>query len=782
MMNPIIESLLTFADQAALELLVWSWQALVLLACVWAGMKLFRVKTPSLRQQIWLISMLAVLTLPVWPPLFPKSTSPQQQPRNSSALSYAAELPRMIIVPAAEARLPITDYKALTMPPKKGWLSKVLPAAFCLWLAGALFALSHSIRGYLRLRRASRHACPTTPEELGSALELPQAVSLSLSADVRSPVLLGLRHPVILLPHDLAEWTSVEEREAMIAHELAHVARFDHFTNMFPLALNVIFFFHPLVRYASRQFCLEREMACDDRVIGDGADAAMYAESLVKAAERSVKGKLDDLASHSLHQPAFFTSKQALERRIEMILNTERVRLLARGWRYLIVPAALIVALAWMLVPNRPATAQQLQKQLDNAAASMKDGSLKELLGRYMTDTAVYDNLVNTVLSESDGQLREQALLQLVGSPQEWASVALGEIYDKTGDLGLRNRLIGYLGQRRAMSRLIALAVEEPNDQLRQQAVQRLLEMEGADTGGTLVDLYTSVHERAVRESIIRRFGQRADIDGLHSVGDVEEDMELRQLIVQQLEWVAANTSNADARREALDQLQAIRLDTVKRSVEIEIMEKRKRFVETLSDISIKDDSNNEPQSLASILLDVKLGPISKSRHAEFGSKCIACHLGKSPTLLISPHSDIKDPKLWNDPVVVAQLLREDPNQNSIVLALLLETFDATIRRDTDFLGRALANEFQSFGPYSEVKNKDQIIAEVSSNNLKIDRSEIGDLNLSGEGNSMVATFAGTSFYQEEGKEKKKQYRYTILCLKRRGGWQIVSLHRSPVR
>jgi beta-lactamase regulating signal transducer with metallopeptidase domain len=780
-MNPIIEPLVKFADRAGLELLVWSWQALVLLVCVWAGLKLFRVKTPSLRQQIWMIGMLAVLTLPLWPSLLPKPTLPQERPWKGAALSYAAELPRMVIVPAAEVRLPLNDYTARTA--KKHWLSRILPGAFCIWIVGALIALLRSASGYRRLRRASRHGAPATAEELGIGLKIPRSVSLRLSAEVRSPVLLGLRHPVILLPEDLAEWTSVEEREAMIAHELAHVARLDHLTNLLPLALKVIFYFHPLVRYACRQFCLEREIACDDRVIDCGTDAATYAEILVKAAERSVKGRLDDLASQNLHQPAFFTSKQALERRIELVLNTDRVRVLVRGWRYLILPAVLIVALAWLLVPNRPATAQQLQKQLDNAAASVKDGSLKDLLSRYMTDTAAYDNLVNTVLSESDGQLREQALRRLVESPQEWATVALGEIYDKTVDLGLRSRLIGHLVQRRAMSKLIALAVEEPNDQLRQQAVQRLLEMEGDDSGDTLVDLYASVKDRAVRESIIRRFGQRADIDGLHSVGDIEDEMELRQLIVQQFEWVAANTSSADVRREALNQLQAIKLDTVKHSAEVEIIEKRKRFIETLSDISIKDGSNKEPQSLASVLLDVKPEASSKSRHADFGgTKCIACHIGKSPLLIISPHSDIKDENLWNDPAVVAQLLREDPNQKSIVIALLLETFDATIRRDIDFLGRALANEFQSFGPYSEVKNKEQIIDEVSYNTLKIDRSEIGDLSLSGEGNSMVANFTGTSFYQEEAKEKKKQYRYTILCLKLRGGWQIVSFHRSPVR
>ena len=40
--------------------LVWSWQAAVLLACVWAGLKIFRVKSPALRHQVWLFALIAI--------------------------------------------------------------------------------------------------------------------------------------------------------------------------------------------------------------------------------------------------------------------------------------------------------------------------------------------------------------------------------------------------------------------------------------------------------------------------------------------------------------------------------------------------------------------------------------------------------------------------------------------------------------------------------------------------------------------------------------------------
>jgi bla regulator protein blaR1 len=547
MMNPLIESLLVFADQAALHLLVWSWQALVLLACIWAGLKLFRVKVPWLRQHIWMIGLLAVLTLPLWPRLLPGAASSQQQSWKESPLSYAAELPRLVIVPAGEARLPVVSYEAGSAAPKRDWLSKILPGVFFLWLAGALFALLGSMRGYWRLRRASRQARPTTAEEMGIRLELPRSVSLSLSAEVRSPVLVGLWHPVILLPRDFAEWTSVEEREAMIAHELAHVAGFDHYTNLVPIALNVIFFFHPLVRYACRQFCVEREMACDDRVIDHGADAAMYAESLVKVAERSVKGKSDDLASYNLGQPAFFTSKQALERRIEMVLNTDRVRVLARGWRYLILPAVLIFMLTGLLIPGSPTTAQQLQKQLDDRAASFQK------------------------------------------------------------------------------------ALEDANAQAK------------------------------------------------------------------------------------VTQRQA----------------------------SGKDRKGDDP-----------------------------------PPPPPPPPMHMRSPQSLNDSGIVRKTLRQYPNDRNIVLALLRETNDAAIRRDTDFFERVLADDYQGIALNGEVESKGQAIAEIK-HQKKITKVDMDELRLKGEGNSMIATLLHTVYYEDDGQEKSVQFRSTVNFLKRQGGWQIVGLHQT---
>jgi hypothetical protein len=112
---------------------------------------------------------------------------------------------------------------------------------------------------------------------------------------------------------------------------------------------SVIFFFHPLVRYACRQLSVEREMACDDQVVASGVAAEVYAAGILKAAERSVHA---GGTPNGAHQLALFSTKQILERRLEMILNTNRARMIAHQWRYLVLPVALIAVAGFLLIPR----------------------------------------------------------------------------------------------------------------------------------------------------------------------------------------------------------------------------------------------------------------------------------------------------------------------------------------------------------------------------------------------------------------------------------------------
>ncbi|HMB29794.1 MAG TPA: M56 family metallopeptidase [Blastocatellia bacterium] len=249
-MNALTNPFVTASAKAAAWLLVWSWQAAVLLACVWAGLKIFRVKSPALRHQIWLFALIAVATMPVLGGVV--KSLPLPQPSNR-ALSYAVELPRIVVTDDAA---PVVQYPAQAKSVKPSIKQPIiLSLSFALWLTGALIFVAKAVISGARLRRLRNGArlaslADLDCDECDCEMLRSGKARLALSDDIRAPILLGALRPMIGFPADIAAWTSPTERRAMLRHELAHVERRDHYVNLFQTVLGAVFFFHPLARYA----------------------------------------------------------------------------------------------------------------------------------------------------------------------------------------------------------------------------------------------------------------------------------------------------------------------------------------------------------------------------------------------------------------------------------------------------------------------------------------------------------------------------------------------------
>jgi beta-lactamase regulating signal transducer with metallopeptidase domain len=127
---------------------------------------------------------------------------------------------------------------------------------------GALVFVANAAINYVKLCRLRDGARRASLADLDcdecdcEALRSGKA-SLANSDEIRSPILIGVLRPMIVFPADIAAWTSPAERSAMLRHELAHVARRDHYVNLFQTVLDAVFFLHPLTRYASRQLTVE---------------------------------------------------------------------------------------------------------------------------------------------------------------------------------------------------------------------------------------------------------------------------------------------------------------------------------------------------------------------------------------------------------------------------------------------------------------------------------------------------------------------------------------------
>jgi hypothetical protein len=173
--------------------------------------------------------------------------------------------------------------------------------------------------------------------------------ALLVSAELRSPVSWGLMRPIILLSEDTVD--SAGEAEAIIAHELAHVARLDWAKLLIARVACALFWFNPLVWKLAREAHQLREEAADDAVLLSEVDDAAYASLLVNAARHDNRALL--MAAHGV-APA----KDSLKRRITRVLDRDQERSPA-GNAWAMVCVASLAAVAMPLAAFDPSLVRE---------------------------------------------------------------------------------------------------------------------------------------------------------------------------------------------------------------------------------------------------------------------------------------------------------------------------------------------------------------------------------------------------------------------------------------
>ena len=107
-------------------------------------------------------------------------------------------------------------------------------------------------------------------------------IRLLVSSELIEPGVFGIFHPVLLWPAQLSDRLEDAHLDAVLSHEVAHVYRRDNLTALIHMAVEAIFWFHPLVWWIERKMVEERERACDEAVLQSGKRAEIYADSLLK--------------------------------------------------------------------------------------------------------------------------------------------------------------------------------------------------------------------------------------------------------------------------------------------------------------------------------------------------------------------------------------------------------------------------------------------------------------------------------------------------------------------
>jgi peptidoglycan/xylan/chitin deacetylase (PgdA/CDA1 family) len=136
----------------------------------------------------------------------------------------------------------------------------------------------------LRLRRSAGPVAEAFEELLARAsrrVRVSRAVRLCRSALVEVPTVVGHLRPIILVPAAALAGLTPRQLEAVLAHELAHIRRYDYLVNLLQTAAEVLLFYHPAAWWLSRRLRAEREHACDDAAVEAVAgDVLLYARAL----------------------------------------------------------------------------------------------------------------------------------------------------------------------------------------------------------------------------------------------------------------------------------------------------------------------------------------------------------------------------------------------------------------------------------------------------------------------------------------------------------------------
>ena len=349
MMSVLVEAD-SFARAVVVRLLDGSLQGALAVALVWAICASCRSAPPSVRAWLWWLAsfklVIALLALPsIAIPVLP--STPHDAARTASER----------VVDTAALALPVETIKQLpkaVLPPAAtqaadslGWRISALllvMGVFVAWWAAVLALQSlrlltthRSLKALVaRAVPADEHSRNET-RRLAELLRLRRVPEVRLSDEITSPQVIGFRQPCVLLPAAMSSF-SEDERRMMLCHELTHVRRRDLVLGWVPALAERAFFFHPLARFAAREYVLAREAACDASVLRAlSIEPERYGRLLVRL---GIYG-----GAPALSAPGASSSLSLLRRRLVMLHAGSA----ASGWRGRLWVAGIVLTVA--LVP-----------------------------------------------------------------------------------------------------------------------------------------------------------------------------------------------------------------------------------------------------------------------------------------------------------------------------------------------------------------------------------------------------------------------------------------------
>ena len=299
-----LENLLS---QGIVERLGWTlvhfvWQAAAVALLLALLLRLLRRTGANLRYIVACLALVLMVALPAVMMPFIKTEGPVAEAGPALAQRPNESTPPMNVV-EVEA---LPEFSGTPMPLETAdsaapvsWRQRVttafepaLPYLVWGWLIGVLGLSAWHLGGWAQLQRLKRRLVHEVGDPLRGQLDglarklgVRRAVTLLESAIVEVPTVVGWLRPVVLLPASALSGLTADQLEALLAHELAHIRRYDYLVNMLQTVVEILGFYHPAVWWVSHRIRVERENCCDDLAVRVCGDSVRYAKALTHLEE-----------------------------------------------------------------------------------------------------------------------------------------------------------------------------------------------------------------------------------------------------------------------------------------------------------------------------------------------------------------------------------------------------------------------------------------------------------------------------------------------------------------
>jgi beta-lactamase regulating signal transducer with metallopeptidase domain len=268
----------------ALTLLHFLWQGTALAALAYAGMAFCRSASSRYAIAVTLLALMAVA---------PGITFFTLRGQEGGAIQVSSVKSSVV---QARSSAGVVSAPANFAGGKSGQAPEKVPNCFFwlveVWFAGVMLLGLRSAGGVLvveRLRRAESK--PVNEEMLELCLTLQDKMGLNRlvrfceSVRLEAPAVVGWLRPAVMLPVCALTGLSEAQLSSVIAHELAHIKRFDALVNLFQIAVETLLFYHPAVWWLNKRIREERENCCDDMAVAVCGSPLTYAHALARMAE-----------------------------------------------------------------------------------------------------------------------------------------------------------------------------------------------------------------------------------------------------------------------------------------------------------------------------------------------------------------------------------------------------------------------------------------------------------------------------------------------------------------